>query len=603
VLEVGRVLASRDWRNRGAVAVAIQRVRRPAVWLVVVAAMCSAMAVALTSRHVTHPGAVAAAEAETILGLSVAAACWLRRRPSGSLGGCLALYAAATAITSMEASDDNVLYAAGVVGRASLLPVGAYCLLTFPSGQLHGWVRRALMGFAISVVALISVPMALLSPSVESGQPLGACTTMCPENALRIASVSPDVVDMLRWSGGAAAVVTAIGIAVVLVRRFAAATPPKRRAIGGVVMVGALMAPVVAARWLAVEAGASTELLDGLNWANVILLGLLPIVFVMPLVRAQIVAGSALADMLTKLARRPDSRRWERDVGAALGDPALRLAFWSAPDQGYLGTDGAAIGAAGDEFEWHRIDRAGSPVAAILHDPDLEAGPDLLRAAATATLLSLEGQRLTGEIRAARLRILAAAEEERRRLERDLHDGAQQHLIALRVKVGLMDPVDSAESKRVVAELAGDVDVALTEMRRFGQGVYPPLLHAEGLVGALHGAARRSSIPASIHTTGLGRYDAQIESAIYFCCLEALQNAGKHSGADAVATIRVSTADGSLRFRVEDTGAGFDTRTPGTGVGIANMVERMAAVGGHLRIVSQPGHGTVVSGWVPLGQM
>ena len=336
------------------------------------------------------------------------------------------------------------------------------------------------------------------------------------------------MVDALRWAGGAAAAATAMAIAVVLVRRFAAGTPPKRRAIGGVVVVGVLTAPVVAARWIAQEAGGPVELLDGLSWAYAILLGMLPVAFVMPLIRAQIVAGSALGDMLANLARRPGPRRWEQDVAAALGDPALRLAFWPALDQAYLGIDGAPIAAAGDEFEWHRIDRGGAPVAAILHDPELEAGPDLLRAAGTATLLSLEGQRLKGEIRAARSRILAAGEEERRRLERDLHDGAQQHLIALRVKLGLMDAVDPAETKRVVAELADDVDATLTELRRFAQGIYPPLLHAEGLVGALHGAARRSSIPASVHTTGLGRYDPETESAIYFCCLEALQNAGKH---------------------------------------------------------------------------
>ena len=415
--------------------------------------------------------------------------------------------------------------------------------------------------------------------------------------------MSPDVVGALRWAGGAAAAVTAIGIAVVLVRRFAAGTPPKRRAIGGVVMIGVLTAPVVAARWVAGEAGGPVELVDGLSWVYAILLGLLPIAFAMPLIRSRLAAGSALEDMLANLARRPDPRRWEHDVGAALGDSALRLAFWSAPDQAYLGIDGAALGAAGDQLEWHRIDRGGAPVAAILHDPELEAGPDLLRAAGTATLLSLEGQHLKGEIRAARSRILAAAEEERRRLERDLHDGAQQHLIALRVKLGLMDAVDPAETKRVMAELADDVDATLTELRRFAQGIYPPLLHAEGLVGALHSAARRSSIPASVHATGLGRYDPETESAIYFCCLEALQNAGKHSGADARATVRVATADGSLRFRVEDTGVGFDTRAPGPGVGIENMVERMSAVGGHLRVVSQPGYGTIVTGWVPLGKM
>jgi signal transduction histidine kinase len=207
---------------------------------------------------------------------------------------------------------------------------------------------------------------------------------------------------------------------------------------------------------------------------------------------------------------------------------------------------------------------------------------------------------MEGEIRVARSRILAAAEEERRRLERDLHDGAQQRLIALRVKLGLIGEVDRAEARRVVAELAEDVDATLDELRSLAQGIYPPLLRTEGLVGALNAAARRSSLPTAVHTAGLGRYTAEVESAVYFCCLEALQNAGKHAGPDASATISVSAARGSLRFEVEDTGVGFDPSRRGAGIGIANIDERMLAVGGHMHVISQPGCGTTLSGRVPL---
>jgi signal transduction histidine kinase len=537
------------------------------------------------------------------VGLSLAAAWWLWRRPDGRFGRCLVVLAALAAGASMQSSNQPVLYAAGVAAGAMLLLVGSYCLLAFPTGHLRGCARKTVAAFAASAFVLLSVPYALVSPSIESGVPLESCRANCPANALQVASVSPDVVDALQRAQGIAVTLTALGVAVVLVRRFIAGTRPNRRAVVWVVAVGAPAAVAFSARWPAAAAFAGAGgVVDWLSWTFAIFVALLPLAFVAPLVRAQIGAGPALEDMLTKLARRPDPRRWERDVGAALGDPGLRLAYWSPPEQAYLGTDGSTIGDPTDRPGCHRIDRAGTPVAAILHDPALEVDAELLRTAGTATLLSLESRHLEDEIRAARSTILATAEEERRGLERDLHDGAQQHLIALRVKLALIAEGYPEDAKRVLAELVEDVDAVLEEVRALAQGIYPPLLRTEGLTGALHAAARRSPIPASVYTKNVGRYPAELESAIYFCCLEALQNAGKHAGLGARATIRVSASDGVLRYRVEDTGEGFDTRGSSAGMGIANMIERMAAVGGHVRVVSYFRGGTAVSGWVVVDQ-
>jgi len=566
----------------------------------VAVAAASAVAIALTSRHVGQPAAEAALEAEGIVGMSLAAAWWLRRRPEGHLGRWLAVVAALSAGASLESSDEPSIYAAGVVSGAMLLLACAYSLLAFPSGRLRGRGRRAVFGLAAATLILASLPTALVSPSIGALGPLDACTANCPENALQVASVSPGVVDALRWAEGVGASITALGLAVVLVRRFALGTPPNRRVVAWIVAVGAPAGFVFSARWLVSAAFPGADgLVDSLTWTYAILLALLPLAFVVPLVRAQVGAGSALEDMLRQLARRPNLGSWERDVAAALGDPGLRLAVWSSPEQRYLGTDGRAIVDPSEPLGWHRIDRAGVPVAAIVHDPALEADPELLRAAGTATLLSLESRHLEDEMRAARFRILAGAEAERRSLERDLHDGAQQHLIALRVKVALMAESDPDDAERVLAELAEDVDATLDEVRALAQGIYPPLLQAEGLMGALHAAARRSPIPASVKCTD-ARYPVEVESAIYFCCLEALQNAGKHAGPGTRATIRVSSSDGVLRFKVEDTGQGFDVRAARAGIGIANMTERMAAVGGDIRIVSQPQRGTVVSGWATI---
>jgi signal transduction histidine kinase len=311
-------------------------------------------------------------------------------------------------------------------------------------------------------------------------------------------------------------------------------------------------------------------------------------------------ARSALYKLLADLAARPEPSAWERDVGRALDDPGLRLAFWSASGQAYLGVSGDVIERADTHESWYPIERDGEPVAAILHDPALDGDPELLRAAGDATLLSLDGRHLEDEIRAARASAMATAEEERRRLERDLHDGAQQHLIALRIKLGLMTELSGGETAQMIAELGDDVEATLDELRRLAQGVYPPLLRAHGLGSALNAVARRAAIPVTVTAAGLGRYSNEIESAVYFCCLEALQNAGKHAGGGAEVTVRVASSDDWLRFAVEDTGIGFDTRLAEQGAGLANMAGRMAAVGGRIRVVSAPACGTTVSGLIPI---
>jgi signal transduction histidine kinase len=601
----GRTSASIGWAERDAQSPALRNVRGPTAWrLVAVAAgLAVAVATAAGSGHVGDRAAQALLEAETIAGLSAAAAWWVRRRPESRFGACLAALAAAAAVASLEASDRPAAYAVGVLGRAAFLVLAAYCLLAFPPGRLRGRVGRPAMWVLGTLTAVVAVPTALVLPSIDSGQAFGQCGRGCPSNVLQAATVRTGAVDVLHWAAGISAGVAALAIAAVLVRRLVAGSRPGRRALAVVATVGGAGAVVFAARSLAIAAGADRAVVDGLGWAYAACLALLPLAFVAPLAQAQVSAGPALEEILSRLARRPGLREWERDLRAALGDPGLRLAVWSRPEQAYVGTDGEVVGTVPGRFAWHHIDRAGTPVAAIMHDPALEADPELLQAAGAATLLSLDASNLEHEIHAARFRILAAAEEERRRLERDLHDGAQQHLIALRVKLGLILEGEPHDVRRAVAELTEDVDVTLDQFRGLAQGIYPPLLGSEGLEGALQAAARRSTIPATVGAAGLDRYPPEVESAVYFCCLEALQNAGKHAGPGARVAVRVAAADRRLWFRVEDTGRGFDTRVLSGGVGLANLGERMAAVGGQVRVASQPGDGTSVTGWVDIDEV
>jgi signal transduction histidine kinase len=208
------------------------------------------------------------------------------------------------------------------------------------------------------------------------------------------------------------------------------------------------------------------------------------------------------------------------------------------------------------------------------------------------------------ELRASRARVVAAADAERRRIERDLHDGAQQHLVALAVNLRLARELaesDPVGARALLEELADDVHEALEEIRNLAHGIYPQLLVDRGLDEALRAAVSRAPVRARLDTGTIGRYRPDVEATVYFCCLEALQNVGKHAGPDARATVRVWEEQGALRFEVADDGAGFDPQTGPQGSGLTNMSDRLGALGGRLLVSSAPGDGTRVAGAVPLG--
>jgi len=228
----------------------------------------------------------------------------------------------------------------------------------------------------------------------------------------------------------------------------------------------------------------------------------------------------------------------------------------------------------------------------------------------TALQASLDELRLRNvELQQSRARIVSAGDAERRKLERNLHDGAQQHLVALAVKLRLAaDAVedDPDDAVAMIDEIKGDVQNAIAELRALAHGIFPPLLVSGGLAEALPAAAGRAAIPTTVELDGVGRYGNDIEAAVYFCTVEALQNAGKHAGDDASARIRVTQAGGDeLRFEIQDDGVGFDASArlaagQGLGHGFVNMADRLGAIGGTVSVHSAPGQGTTITGVIPL---
>ena len=197
------------------------------------------------------------------------------------------------------------------------------------------------------------------------------------------------------------------------------------------------------------------------------------------------------------------------------------------------------------------------------------------------------------QLDASRGRLITAADEERRRLERDLHDGAQQHLVALAVLIQLARTAEDDRYQPLLTEASKLLEAAIAEIRRLAHGIYPPLLVSGGLAQALPAIAAHAAVPVQLHLRGLARYPAPIEAALYFCCSEALQNAAKHGGPDATATITADADDRTVVLTVSDTGGGFDPAIIGTG--LTNMTDRLSAIGGDLVIDTTPGRGTRVT--------
>ena len=210
---------------------------------------------------------------------------------------------------------------------------------------------------------------------------------------------------------------------------------------------------------------------------------------------------------------------------------------------------------------------------------------------------------------------MRAQDEERHRIERNLHDGAQQQLVALAMLLPLVEDAagDPAEIRQLSAQLKEGVHAAIEDLRALARGIYPPLLAEQGLPAALRAQAARSPLPVRVEADSVGRYQRDTEAAVYFCVLEALQNAAKYARAGQ-AEIALADRDGQLEFSVTDDGAGFDTTAVtgtgaagagvngagGAGTGLQGMADRLAAAGGSLGIRSAPGAGTVISGRVPV---
>ena len=400
-------------------------------------------------------------------------------------------------------------------------------------------------------------------------------------------------------------------VALRLAQRVRQATPALRRTLSPVLVVAGLRCATMAVAFpVRKVVDPSSALLDVIFWVFAWALPLMAIAYLVGDLHARLFAADALRRLGTRIGAAPSAGTLRSALADTLDDRSLEVVYWADGHGAWVDADGALVRLpeTGSGRHVTEIRHDGERTAALIHDEALADEADFVGAVGAYALVAFENQRLiarveasTREVRESRTRIIASADRERRRIERDLHDGAQQRLVALRIQLELMGETleeDPARARRRLRTLGDEVEKTLDSIRSLAHGVYPALLERRGLEGALRAATINVPIPATVVPNGNGRYPPEVESAVYFCCLEAMQNASKHAlGAQR---ITISLAGGErLLFEVRDDGCGFEANGSTDGAGLTNMRDRLAALGGDLEVKSTPGTGTVVSGSVP----
>jgi signal transduction histidine kinase len=517
--------------------------------------------------------------------LAAGVAAWLRR-PNNRVGALLTAGCFAWLAAGLNNVSTPALIAVGMITATLGLAVTVHLLHAFPSGRLRGrlsvWTVAA--GYFVSTV--LQAPAYLWG--IGDGGPVGF---------LAIAD-RPDLARYGHWVQVAAGSLVMIATAFVLARRLASMSRSQRWVIGPLYAYA-----IFAVLWI--PASADLELLalwDPLTrfQVQVATLAGVPIVFVAAMLRGGFARTGELEELGAWLGEEEGGRPALRDALAdALGDPSLELAFWIGDAGHYADAAGRPVElpATGSERAAVEVERGGEQIGAIVYDAELIDDPALVRAAGRVVALALERERLLAalrasreRLRASRARIVEAADEERRRIARDLHDGLQSQLVLLAIK---------AHDLPDAGELHAGLQKAIADLRELVHGVMPPALAESGLYAAVEELAESVPMPIHLELDRSGEpLPPPVESAGYYVVSEALANALKHSQCREL-RMRVARDNGSLRIEVGDDGVGG--ARPAAGAGLRGMAERIEALDGRLRVESSPGQGTLLVAELPCG--
>ena len=524
------------------------------------------------------------------------------RRPASRLGPLIAAIGLVFALTSLNASASPLQYSLGRATVAATAVLIGYVGLCFPRDRLGTqFERRFLAGFVVATVLSWTLALALAERLPPAG-PFAQCVAQCPRNAFQVVGTSAGTTRAIGILANGITVVAFVVIAAVLIRKTRSPSRLRRRAVTPLLLAFAALA-ISLAVFVTLSHTLGAGYRDALRTIAVASALAIPVGLLVGQIRGNYFAAQGAGRMAARASDGPlDPAGIERLISDALGDPSLALALWESEPPGYVDVLGARVELPDDPAK--RIStpfmRDGRPVAALIHDPAMDVDAGVVGGLVATSLMLLENVRLIEELRNSRARIVASVEHERLRLERDLHDGAQQRLLGIQVKLAQAqkraagsDLVDQLEAIEV------DAEEAVQELRTLAHGIYPTVLRERGLADALRSVAMTAPISIQVADEGIGRCPSAIEAAIYFCSLEAIQNAIKHAGPQARVTVSLARRPGEIEFAIGDDGIGMKTRASADSVGLLSMKDRIGAVGGELEIASSPDAGTRIRGLVP----
>jgi signal transduction histidine kinase len=574
--------------------VALPALRRALIALAVVALAAGGafLAIVLGSDHVDDRAATAA------LGLLVGwsfigtglLAWW--RRPDNRTGALMTATGFAWFASGMSSADEDVLYTAGLALDALFPVLAGHLVLAFPTGRLETRAERVLIAIGYVASTVLQVP-SLLFEEHSPGYPHNLLVIE-PDQGLS------DILDGVQF---AVVFPVIVGSIVILVRRWRAATRPQRRVLAPVMWSGGAAFVVYA---VAAALDTAGETAEGVEQVAILLLATMPFGFLAGLLRSRLAQADRIAELISRLGQPPGPDTVRAALAQALGDPSVALAYWLPESGRFVDAEGRpAVLPAG---EWTEVELQGRRIAAIRHDPSLADQPQLVRAAGAAAALALENQRLAAELRAriedlraSRARLVSAGDAERRRLERNLHDGAQARMVGLAAKLGLArhKAGEDRELAALLEESRVELMASLDELRAVARGLHPAVLTDRGLDAAVRGLAFRAPLPVEVSGEAPDDLPPPVATALYYVVAEALTNVAKYAAASR-ATVAVRREGDDVVADVADDGVGGADAASGSG--LQGLSDRVAALDGRLELESPPGGGTVVRVRIPIAQ-